>query len=129
MIDEEIFKPIPGYENLYAISEYGQIKHLKFNRLKTTTITKRGQEVVVLFKDAISTTYTVSSLVKLTWKGQPLRKHPSHSKCKRIKCEETDQLFDSYKECCQELGFCYRQFLEAMKQTNEYHGYRFVKID
>ena len=125
MIDEEIFKPIPGYENLYAISRYGQIKHIRFNRLKKTTISKRGQEVVVLFKNAEPTTFTVSSLVKLTWQDRPIRKHPSKVHCKQIKCIETGTTYESYKQCAKLLELDYRRMCTAAHKTGEYKGYHF----
>ncbi len=129
MIDPEVFKPIPGYEGIYVISRYGQIKHVKFGRFKNTTINKRGYEIVVLFKEGIPTTYAVNSLIKLAWFGRPIKKNKNHSNALKIKCETTNQTFDSYSECCKALKLSYRPFCAAMKTTDEYKGFKFIKIN
>lgn len=130
-MNDEIFRPIPGYEDLYAISEYGRIKHLKFNRLKKSTITKRGQEIIVLFKEGQPTPYTVSSLLNLTWRNTPIRKNVGSSFAHRrqLKCEETGQIFDSYKQCSKELNLPYRQMCKAISSNSEYKGYHLTRID
>ena len=119
------FKPIPGYEGLYEINKLGQIRHCKFKRMKRTSVTKRGQEVVVLFKNAEPTTFTVSSLVKLTWQDMPIRKNPSKVHCKQIKCIETDTVYESYKQCAKLLGLDYKRMCTAVNKTGEYKGYHF----
>lgn len=127
-MNKEVYKPIPEYEN-YGITDYGEIKNLKHNRLKTTTISKRGQEVVVLCKDGLPKTFNVRSLVNLTWKGIPIRKNASTSHCKKIRCEETGQTFNSHKECCKELNLPYSDFMETVKKKDEYRGYHFTRLD
>ena len=67
MIDFYKYKPIPGYEGLYSITRLGQIKNDRFNRIKCTTVTRTGQEIVVLFKNGKRRTWTVDSLIRKTW--------------------------------------------------------------
>lgn len=125
------FKPIPGYEGLYSISKLGQVKHVKFARLKQSTITKRGQEVVVLSKNGMPTMYTVQSLVDLTWRGIPIRTNIGSSKThsKKIKCLTTNETFNSYKSCCEHFGYAYKDFIAKLSKSDEYKGNKFQKVD
>ena len=127
----EEFKPIPGYEGLYSITELGRIRHDKFARLKTTTITKQGQEVIVLYKNGMPVMYTVKSLIDLTWNNIPIKPNEGSAKAhsKQIKCISTGQVFESYRQCCEYFGFNYRNFIAELKKSNIYKGKQFEKID
>lgn len=79
----EIFLPIPSYEGLYEISNYGIVKrlpaiiHLKNNtkRLQPGKIkqpTKRNYLSVYLYKEGIGKEYLVHRLVAITFIPNPL---------------------------------------------------------
>lgn len=128
MINNDIFKPIPGYEGLYSISQLGQIKHDKYARTVHPVVTKRGYEVVVLSKNGIPTMYVLDSLVALAWKGRPIRKHSNIVRNKQVKCVETNEVFDSHKECAQHFGFNYSEFRTAVSKGMPYKGYHFERL-
>ncbi len=127
-MNENTFIPIPGYEGLYCISQLGQVKHSKYSRVLHTTVTKRGYEVVVLSKNGIPTMYTVDSLVALAWEGKPIRKHKNVVRNKPIKCIETNETFNSYKECAQHMKFSYAQFRAAISKDQSFKGYHFERL-
>lgn len=127
-MDNSKFKPIPGYEGLYSISQLGQVKHDKYARTVHTVVTKRGYEVVVLSKHGIPTMYTVSSLIALAWEGKPIRKHSNVVRNKKVRCIETGQVFDSYKECAEHLGFNYSVLRTAISKDDPFKGYHFEQL-
>lgn len=69
---KEIFKDIVNYEGLYQISNYGRIKTLPRERVKSgiknTFINKNtGYETVMLYKNGKGTTHTIHRLVALAF--------------------------------------------------------------
>ena len=65
---QEIFKDIKDFEGLYQISNYGRVKTLPRERVKTgfkkTFINKRtGYETIMLYKNGIGKNYTIHRLV------------------------------------------------------------------
>ncbi len=82
---EEIFKPIPNYENIYSISNLGRIrKETKFCKLDSSHIMKtfypwNGYEMVKLMNNGRRKLYSVHILVLSTFKGEPpTSKHECH---------------------------------------------------
>ena len=66
----EIFIDLPGYENLYQVSNYGNVKSLNYRGnnkvdLLKPGINSKGYKCVVLTKNKIFKTYTVHSLVAI----------------------------------------------------------------
>lgn len=45
----EIWKPVKDYENLYEVSNFGKIRSLKKNKLKTEQLSKNGYSVINLY--------------------------------------------------------------------------------
>lgn len=125
------FKPIPGYEGLYSITKLGQIRHDKFKRMKHTTVTKRGQEIVVLSKNGIPVMYTVKSLIDLTWNSIPIKTNKGSAKAhsKKIKCITTNNSFNSYRECCEHYEFDYKKFISKTQSYFIYKGLEFMTIN
>ena len=58
----EIWKPIKGYEDNYAISNHGRIKNVKRNRLRKTRKYK-GYHLISLAKNGEKEAFTLSRLV------------------------------------------------------------------
>jgi hypothetical protein len=69
----EQFKDIPGFEGLYAASNWGRIKNLKTDKIKKPSIDK-GYNKISLSKGKVIKMYRVARLVALTWVSNPLNK-------------------------------------------------------
>lgn len=123
------FKPIPGYEGLYSITPKGQIRHDKYNRMKSSTTLQSGQVTIVLYKNGVPRTYTIQSLVDLTYKNTPIttKENAAKSHSKKVKCIETNEVFDSYIEACQHFGFDYKKFRAALACNEPFKGKHFEK--
>ena len=63
----EIWKDIPNYEGLYQISNYGNIKNIKRNRIKKLTINKDGYYITKLSKNNKKKIYLIHRLVADTF--------------------------------------------------------------
>lgn len=50
-IEDEIWKPVIGYEGLYDVSNFGRIKIVKRNKIKTQNITKFGYLTFTISKE------------------------------------------------------------------------------
>ena len=73
MAEQEIFLPIPDYEDLYEASNCGNIKSLKSKHDKIIVLKKgidrSGYQIVTLCKNGVHKTKTVHRLVLLAFKG------------------------------------------------------------
>lgn len=69
LLENEIFKDIPGYEGIYQVSNFGRIKSFKFNKEKIlkNRLDPYGYYQVILRKDNKSKNYRVHSLVVLAF--------------------------------------------------------------
>lgn len=68
-MDVEIFKPIPNYEGHYEVSNFGNVRSLKFGKLRILKpCTVRAYGSVVLLKGN-SKTYPVHQLVAMAFLG------------------------------------------------------------
>lgn len=70
--ENEIWKPVPGYEGHYDVSDMGRVRSLKRGRITILTPSKRSKGryyYVQLFINKISTRYIVHRLVYLAFKG------------------------------------------------------------
>ena len=68
---KEIWKPIPGYENDYEVSNLGNVKTLKYNKqhlLKPSTL-KRGYQVVALYKNSKRKWFLIHRIVWIAFNG------------------------------------------------------------
>jgi hypothetical protein len=65
----EIFKDIPGYEGIYQVSNFGNVKSLKAKKEKLLKpgIGSNGYKLVVLRKELKSKSITIHSLVAITF--------------------------------------------------------------
>lgn len=71
-MQEEIWKSLIEFENLYKISNYGNILNLKTNKYVLKTIDKNcGYVYVNLTKDKKTKKYRLHKLVLRTFKGEP----------------------------------------------------------
>lgn len=78
-MEDEIFKPIKGYEDIYFVSENGNIKNEKFNRFLKPEKTKNGYFRVALSKKDIKKRYYVHTLVAKAFIGdKPIGKQINH---------------------------------------------------
>lgn len=67
----EIWKPIPGYNNEYFVSNLGNIKSFKYGKEKIlkAQLSTKGYKFVVLVNDKIKKTSYIHRLVMLSFKG------------------------------------------------------------
>lgn len=65
-MSEEIWKPILDYEN-YVVSNLGNVKNIKRNKLLSPGLNKDGYKLVVLYKNNKPLTRTVHRLVAQTF--------------------------------------------------------------
>ena len=61
-VDEELFKPVDGYDN-YLVSNFGNIKNSKTNRILKLKNDSKGYKLINLYKNGKSKTFTVHRLV------------------------------------------------------------------
>lgn len=66
MINEEVWKDIDNFPN-YEVSNLGQIRNKKTNRILKPATTKHGYQIVCLRKDNKTTTRSVHSIVARTF--------------------------------------------------------------
>ena len=66
MINEEVWKDVDNFPN-YEVSNLGQIRNKKTNRILKPATTKHGYQIVCLRKDNKTTTRSVHSMVAKTW--------------------------------------------------------------
>jgi hypothetical protein len=63
----EIWKEIPGYEDLYEVSNLGNVNGLKRNKLKEQSINTWGYKIVTLSKNCKTKTLRVHQLVAMAF--------------------------------------------------------------
>lgn len=122
-------KEIKGFEGLYAITRDGRIWSMRKHDWKATFTNTCGYEIVKLWRGGEEKWYTVHRLVAETYLPNPDRypviNHKDHnrknnnvdnlewcsvaynnqySSCKRVKCEETGEIFDSVKAAAESVG-------------------------
>ena len=68
----EEWKEIPGYEGLYEVSNKGNVRNVRRNKLLRLQKTNNGYIRVVLSKNRIKTGFQVHRLVALTFLPNPL---------------------------------------------------------
>lgn len=69
METQEVRKPIAGYEELYAVSNLGRVRHAVFDRMKALTPDKEGYLQVRLCKNNCPKTHRVHRLVLTAFVG------------------------------------------------------------
>ena len=68
--DEELFKPVDGYDN-YSISNFGNVKNSKTNRILKLQNHKDGYKLICLYKNGKSKTLKVHRLVGIAFLENP----------------------------------------------------------
>ena len=66
---QEVWKPVVGYEELYAVSNLGRVRHVAFNRMRKLTPDKDGYLQVRLCKNNHPKTHRVHRLVLTAFVG------------------------------------------------------------
>jgi hypothetical protein len=69
MDTQEIWKPVVGYEELYAVSNHGRVRHVAFSRMKKLTPDKDGYLQARLCKNNHAKTHRVHRLVLTAFMG------------------------------------------------------------
>lgn len=82
----EEWKPVPGYEGLYEVSNHGRVRSLPRNgtapevKIRKTQITKAGYEIVHLSKDNAAKAISVHTLVLTAFIGPK----PDKMECRHL---------------------------------------------
>lgn len=66
---EEVFKPIPGYEGIYEVSDYGNVRRVKSGRVLKPRGHNKGYWKVDLCKNGASSQRYIHRLVLLAFCG------------------------------------------------------------
>lgn len=75
--EKESWKPVPGYEDHYKVSNYGNMQrtkkggHTKIGENRKPAFDKQGYAIVVLFKNGARKGMLVHRLVMLAFVGEP----------------------------------------------------------
>lgn len=67
----ELWKPVPGYENLYLVSNRGRIYGIKKRRLLTPAVMNKGYMLVTLWKDNEQNSMLVHRIVAQVFISNP----------------------------------------------------------
>ena len=74
-LPDEIWRPVPNYEQFYHVSNYGRVKSFCNGKIKILKPSlNRGYLYVALFKDSKRKDFRVNRLVALTFIPNPLNK-------------------------------------------------------
>jgi hypothetical protein len=68
---KEVWKPVPGYELQYSVSDAGRVRNEKFNRLKQPSRDKDGYLIVRLSNNGNVKTHRLSRVVLTAFAGLP----------------------------------------------------------
>lgn len=68
-IKEEVWKDVKGYDNLYQVSNFGNVKSLRRNVIMKPSCDKDGYYQVILWKDRIGKRFFIHRLVYETFYG------------------------------------------------------------
>lgn len=63
VFDTEVWKPVPGYEGLYEVSDLGRVRNVITGRVRRAGPHPKGYSLVQLYKNGERSSYTVHSLV------------------------------------------------------------------
>lgn len=79
-MQEELWKPVYGYENLYDISNKGNIRNTKRNKLLHFGKNNKGYLLTTLWKSNSQKTFTVHKLVAQMFVANPENKQQVNHK-------------------------------------------------
>lgn len=66
-----MWKAIENYEGLYEISDEGQVRHVKYNRLIKPVTGTRGSQMINLYKKNVTKQFSLHRLVAITFIPNP----------------------------------------------------------
>ena len=126
-LDYEVFLPIENYDN-YFVSNFGNIKNSKTNRILKPSIHKKGYKLVVLCKNGIRKTFKVHRLVGKAFlenvDDKPMIDHidnnPANNNVKNLRwCSQKDNLANQGKQKNNKSGF---KGVSFDKHANKYRA-------
>ena len=112
-VDEELFKRIDGYDN-YSISNYGNVKNSKTNRIMKPGNNKQGYKLINLCKKGKVKMFKVHRLVGIAFlenfDNKPVIDHidnnPANNNVKNLRwCSQKDNLANQGKRENNKSGF------------------------
>ena len=125
--DEESFKPIDGYDN-YFVSNFGNIKNSKTNKIINQNNDQQGYKLVSLKKNGKWKLLTVHRLVAKAFLENPnnekvidhIDNNPSNNNVKNLRwCSQKDNLYNQGKRTNNTTGF---KGVAYHKHTNKYRA-------
>ena len=126
-LDFEMFLPIDGYDN-YFISNFGNVKNSKTNRIMKQGNHKQGYKMINLSKNGKMKTFTVHRLVGNAFLENPDNKqmidhidnNPSNNIVKNLRwCSQKDNVCNRDKQINNTTGF---KGVSFNKRHNKYHA-------
>ena len=125
----EQWKAVVGYEGIYEVSNYGKVRNVKTGRILKLGKSKNGYLRVGLHKNGKQKYFLVHRLVAIAFIPNPDNKetvnhidedktnnhvcnlewmtqkeNTRHSKCKKVLCIETGEVYDSMTEAVENTG-------------------------
>ena len=94
---QEIWKDIPSYEGLYQISNYGNVKSIKRDKILKPQVNGRGYLSVGLSKNGKHKTFRLNRLVMITFVGYVEGK----DQVNHIDGDKTNNRLDNLEWCTQ----------------------------
>ena len=94
---QEIWKDIIGYEGLYQISNYGNVKSIKRDKILKPQVNGRGYLSVGLSKNGKHKTFRLNRLVMITFVGYEEGK----DQVNHIDGDKTNNRLDNLEWCTQ----------------------------
>lgn len=111
--DDEIWKPVVGYEGLYEVSNLGKIRNIKLNKYKSPTKTSNGYMRIGLNKNGDGKLFFVHRLV-----ADAFLSNPDNLPCINHKDEDkTNNSVDNLEWCDWLYNNNYGTMKERMIQT------------
>lgn len=151
----EQWKPIYGFEHQYAVSNYGNVKNIKTNKV-LKAIDQSILRVSLYDKNHKSCNRSIAHIVaiafisnphnykyvihidgnhrnnlvtNLKWSAYPTNNAHSSRKPITVYCETTDTIYNSYKACEKELGLASGALYQYFKSGRKYiKGYVIKKL-
>ena len=110
---EEIWKDIEGYENLYQVSNFGNVKSYYSEKILKQVTQNVGYKCVNLYKNKISKTYLIHRLV-----AQAFIENPQNLPCiNHIDEDKTNNRVENLEWCNQQYNNNYANHNEKLSKS------------
>lgn len=116
------WRPIKGYEDLYLISNYGEVKTIKNLKTRKPSFTK-GYFIVILCKNSKTRCIKIHRLVAMTWIPNP----KNLPQVNHIDCDKLNNYYLNLEWCTQQENVNHAKANNLLK-TGEQNGNNHLTI-